>query len=303
LASECQGSRRGFHEEDDSMNGTAQNHRTDASASEPATQPQLQLLALGTTRIQSNGDSAKGASFSRKGRGILYLLALHQSHGLHKEVLMDTFWRGYCADSARNCLNVTLHGLRRALGQHDQFQQWVVFADDCYAINPTLALHFDVRDFEDRVRQARRYAQQDRRDKAIVAYGQALACYGGDFLEGEPYAEWAEVQRLRLAEQRLAALEALALLHELDGDASAAMRQWREILEIDACREDAHRGLMRCYAAEGQRVRALRQFERCREQLQREFGIEPESQSAALAEQIRSGNMLEKRPLAVLSEA
>ena len=275
------------------MNVTAQAIGGTA-ARRPATLPWLHLRGLGEVRVDSNGQGARRA-LSRKGRGILYLLALRGDAGLHKEVLMDTFWRGYCAESARNCLNVTLHGLRRDLGHCGDFCAWVIYRDDCYAINPDLQLEFDVCHFEEALRQARRHDREGREREAITAFAEALGAYRGDFLCGEPYAEWAQAERARLAELRLGALERLAELHEARGDAAAARRQWGEIVTIDVCREDAHRGLMRCYAASGQRARALRQYAECRAALQREFELQPEQQTIDMAEKIRNGEAVDER--------
>ncbi len=272
------------------MDGTTQATRG-ASAKRPVTLPWLHLRALGEANVDSNGEGARRA-LSRKGRGILYLLALHGDSGLHKEVLMDTFWRGYCSESARNCLNVTLHGLRRDLGHCGDFCAWVIYRDDCYAINPDLQLEFDVRHFELELQLARRHDREGRECEAMIAYAAALGIYHGDFLCAEPYAEWAQAERTRLAELRLGALERLAELHEAHGDASAALRQWREIVAIDICREDAHRGLMRCYALSGQRARALRQFAECRAALGREFELQPEPETVDLMGRIRRGEPL-----------
>lgn len=255
----------------------------------------LRLRALGRSCISTHGDRAI-SNLSRKGRGILYLLALRGGDGLHKEVLMDTFWRGYASESARNCLNVTLHGLRKSLNgdRGGTCRQWVIFLDDCYAIDPQLALDFDVLDFERCVHRARIEEHRQQYQQAIAGYCEALALYSGEFLTGEPFAEWADNERRRLAELRLTALEHLARLHEQLDAAEMAERQWREILQHDRCREDAHRGLMRCFARSGQRARALRQFADCRDALQREFELQPEPETVELLEKIRLGEQLDE---------
>jgi len=45
-----------------------------------------------------------------------------------------------------------------------------------------------------------------------------------------------------------------------EGNYSSALESASQLLQIDAGREDAHRILMLCYAALGQRVQAMRQF-------------------------------------------
>ena len=48
-----------------------------------------------------------------------------------------------------------------------------------------------------------------------------------------------------------------------------------QVLAHDKAREDAHRGLMRLYAAMGARTEALRQYDMATEILQKELGVEP----------------------------
>ena len=63
------------------------------------------------------------------------------------------------------------------------------------------------------------------------------------------------------------------------------------ILKHDPVRERTHRRLMRLYAAAGDQTNAVRQFERCREILAREFGMEPTQSTADLDATIRRGEL------------
>src|SRR5690606_20527486 len=65
-------------------------------------------------------------------------------------------------------------------------------------------------------------------------------------------------------------------------------RQW---CDSDPWNEDAHQLIMRLLAAQGQRSQAMAQFERCRQRLAGELGIEPGPDTVALAERIRRGEV------------
>src|SRR4029453_12169853 len=71
-------------------------------------------------------------------------------------------------------------------------------------------------------------------------------------------------------------------------DAIAAAQRY---LATDELAEDIHRRLMMLYAAAGDRGAALRQFERCAALLERELGVSPLSETCAVYEAIRDGEL------------
>jgi tetratricopeptide (TPR) repeat protein len=66
---------------------------------------------------------------------------------------------------------------------------------------------------------------------------------------------------------------------------------FRQVLALDSAIEAAHRGLMRVYAEQGHRTRALRQFRLCTETLARELDVEPEEETSLLCHRIAKGEM------------
>ena len=116
--------------------------------------------------------------------------------------------------------------------------------------------------------------------------------YGGDLLPGS-YDDWVLAERDRL---RVAATDALVrLAHESAerGDDARALEYGRELLRLDALREDGYRIVMGAHARRGERVEAIRAYHRCVEVLERELGVEPDRVTTALYEAIRSGGALE----------
>jgi len=57
-------------------------------------------------------------------------------------------------------------------------------------------------------------------------------------------------------------------------------------LQQDPYDEECHRMLMRLYAENHNRSAALKQFDKCRKIIKREFGAEPEPETVALRRQI-----------------
>jgi TolB-like protein/DNA-binding SARP family transcriptional activator len=237
--------------------------------------PDLRLSLLGGLEIV--GDAA-GRSLTRKARGMLAYLALHPRHAQSREKLAALFW-GRAPDSqARTNLRQTLSGLRRALacgnGAH------LLTEGDQVSLDPN-GLVLDVTRFEELIARSTPEDQE-----------QAIALYKGDLLEGfslneEPFEEWVRSERERLRAMAVAALEML-VSHYFDAqDFARCIPAATRLLALDPLRENIHRALMRAYAAQGRPSLSLKQYDVCRNALQRELGVQPESETAQLYAWIR----------------
>ena len=71
-------------------------------------------------------------------------------------------------------------------------------------------------------------------------------------------------------------------------DANGAVDAARRLLALNGLNEEAHRLLMRAYAAAGQRHYALQQYHACRDTLRRELDVEPDAITSALHNDIQS---------------
>jgi DNA-binding SARP family transcriptional activator len=97
---------------------------------------------------------------------------------------------------------------------------------------------------------------------------------GDDLLVGW-YEDWVLLERERLRQLRLHALEMLSGKLLAAGDASAAVEAGLATVAVEPLRESAHRAVIHAYLAEGNRAEALRQLARLRHLLRGELGVEP----------------------------
>jgi DNA-binding SARP family transcriptional activator len=200
---------------------------------------------------------------------------------------MDRFWRQAAPDSARNCLNVTLHGLRRLLRDCDPEHRWILFQEDSYLINPELDFWVDRVEFEQLIVRAGAVERKVGIEAAVPHYERAVGLYGGDFMEEDPYEDWTVLDRESLRDQYLEALDRLSEFYFQAGEARRAISLCQAALAKDRCHEAAHRRLMRCYRRLGYRDRALRQFQALTAALQTELEVEPSRRSLDLYESLR----------------
>jgi len=125
----------------------------------------------------------------------------------------------------------------------------------------------------------------------------ATALYHGDFLEGfyvlnaPTFEEWVLLQRGRLRETVLQALQKLTDLYITQGNPQEAIATIQRLLTLEPWREDAHYRLMELHAQSGQRALALTQYEKCRQVLAEELDVEPSTETQELYEQIRENKV------------
>jgi DNA-binding SARP family transcriptional activator len=104
---------------------------------------------------------------------------------------------------------------------------------------------------------------------------------GDDLLVGW-YEDWVLLERERLRQLRLHALEALSGQLLAAGDFASAVEAGLAAVAIEPLRESAHRAVIRAHLAEGNRAEALRQYDELRRLLRAELRVEPSSLVADL---------------------
>lgn len=253
----------------------------------------LTLRMLGTFEALLNGVPLGMGDFSRR-RSLMLLKILVSSYGrvLGRDELIDLFWPSGPPEDAPQLLKSAAHYLRRALGEaHDEKtkRQFITTAANGYAFNAASPHWIDAIEFKRLSEEGLRLERQGRWREATVALEAAADLYRGDYLEDEPYSEWAIKQRRRLKEQFLDILQATARLLRTAGNYEAAVRRYRAILELDPCLEDVHRDLMEVLFRCGKRIQALRQYEACRRALKEEFDSSPLFETEALYRSILNG--------------
>ncbi len=103
------------------------------------------------------------------------------------------------------------------------------------------------------------------------------------FLPGER-GPWVDTHRERLRGILLRALEARGEVFLWNKETSLAVEAAREVVKLEPYRETGHQLLIRALAAGGNTAEALRAFERCRQVLREQLGIEPSAQTRAVFE-------------------
>ena len=234
--------------------------------------PELDLTLLGPPAVRVNGRQ-RTKELPQKPLALLCFLA-RQPGPQSRSRVAGLLWPEVDEDAARANLRVALSRLRKTLGDCFDAGRQIV------GLDPAWVIRDDVAPFLDAAEHGR--------------WAEAAAGYGGPFLEGlelldaAPFTEWLIVERERIHQLAVRALDHTLQQALTDGAWEQGMAIAQRLLGLDPWRESAHRGLMHSLAAAGQRAAALAQYERCRALLATELDIEPAAATVALYEAIRA---------------
>jgi DNA-binding SARP family transcriptional activator/Tfp pilus assembly protein PilF len=218
-------------------------------------------------------DGAELQLRSRKDQALLAFIALSKQTACSRDALTGALWSTRGEDQARASLRQALWTIKKALGPG---------ADEVLTVDRrTVALREGALDTD--VAQFERHLK----DGSLNALRAATKLYAGDLLEGvtvrDPaWEEWLLPHRERLRTAMTNALARLASLLIEQNDASGAVQAATRLLAMDPLHEGGHRTLMQAYLLDDERGMALRQYETCREALQRELGVTPSAETETL---------------------
>lgn len=228
----------------------------------------LELSILGRLSLSVGGEERQVAG--EKLPALLARLVLDPNRAVATELLIDELWGDEPPATARQSLHVHVGRLRRLLGP-----------DGAARLETTAngyLLRIDADEVDAlRVRSLLESARAERAaghlEAAGAAYSEALALWRGDALEGIAL-PWAEAERARLGDLRLAALEERVDVDLQLGRAAHLVPELERLIETEPLRERLRGQLMVALYALGRQSDALAVYQHAREALD-EVGLQP----------------------------
>jgi DNA-binding SARP family transcriptional activator len=247
-----------------------------ALVSEDAHQWPVRILALGGFEILIDGvPFSSGIKPQRRPLDLLKLLVLSDAAPIGAGELADKLWPDSDGDTARNCLQVAVHRLRRLLGH----EQAVLVHDRKLHLDRKLC-RVDLWEFEAEVARLTELpiGGSDFASRAA----RALTLYRGHLFSHETDQAWMLAPRERLRRTWLDLVRRLGRHHETRGEWETGSRLYQRAIELDPLAEEIYRRLMLCQHTMGQRNEALCTYRRCRKQLAAVLGVEPSAETERL---------------------
>ncbi|MEZ5176423.1 MAG: tetratricopeptide repeat protein [Acidimicrobiia bacterium] len=198
---------------------------------------------------------------SRVAREVVWMLIANRFRPIHREVLIERLWPDDDPARTTNRLSVALTTIRKIFDPariHDQ--DYYLRADRETVMLVREHVTVDVEVFLDKAALGHRLDRSGSLDDAAAAYVAAELVYVGDFLEEQPYADWAILLREEARSEYMAIASRLAEIAEHAGDDDAAARRYLRMLERDPYDESAHMGLIGAMERTGRRGTARRLY-------------------------------------------
>ena len=251
---------------------------------------QLKIYAFGPPRLE-RGEQLIDLGLRKALALIVYLAVTRQPHS--RDALATLLWPEGDQREGRGRIRRMLHRVAETLGDD------VLTTDgDTVGIRRDLDLWLDCAAFRDEVTAGLPPSPAHALAGPRLAHlTTAIELYTAEFLAGftlpdsPAFDEWQFFQRESLHQLYGQALEQLVQAHQSTGAYGDAIRYARRWVALDVLHEPAHRTLMRLYALAGQHAAAARQYQECVRVLEAELGAEPEEETTALYEAIRTRQM------------
>ncbi|PAB60295.1 AfsR/SARP family transcriptional regulator [Anaeromicrobium sediminis] len=229
-------------------------------------------------------------SISSKGIGILaYLMSKKRGMKIHREKLATLFWNDSSDKSAKYNLRYTLWAIKKSLKNYNM-DHIILSNDKSYClIDENANLECDLEYFETMAEEIFKGNWQGIEEFTTL--------YKGEFLQdfhvynNRDLDDWIIYQRERIQKIYFKGLKKLSeTFCELE-EYSKAIEYLEKLLYMNPLDEDIHRRLMKIYFLGGNRVAAIKQYEKCRNILRTELNISPMEKTRKMYENIKNGDI------------
>ncbi|MFC6089030.1 AfsR/SARP family transcriptional regulator [Saccharothrix lopnurensis] len=255
----------------------------------------LRFEVLGLLRaVRGGAEVDLGAA---KQRAVLTVLLLARNTPVSRDQIIGAVWGDHQPSSAVNLVQTYVAGLRRALEPSRARRapaELLTSVGDGYLlrVEPTAV---DLDDFERGVAAANRLRAAGDLVAAAAALEEALGLWRGEPLGGVA-GLFAEVERGRLVERRLAVLEERAELMLLIGRGAELVPALTSLVAEHPLRERGHGLLMRALCQAGRQAESLAAYREARRVLVAELGVEPGPELRKLHQAVLAGDNPEPEP-------
>lgn len=225
----------------------------------PTEPPQVSISTLGRFEVVVNGATLPPSAWqSRKARELLRILLSRRGRMIGREEIAELLWPGEESVKIGHRLSVALSVLRSVLDpdRRAATDHFIRASPGAVALDAS-RVTIDVEDF---LEEAEHGLRLGRHGRAVLAGVERH--YTGDFLEDEPYEEWAVATRELARATYLRVVRALAGLAVEAGDVEEAIRWLLRILDLSPYDEQPHLDLVRVLRDAGRHGEARRAYRR-----------------------------------------
>jgi DNA-binding SARP family transcriptional activator len=237
----------------------------------------IEFRSLGGSSIRCDGAECTGLAAHKQKVALLFYLAVEGP--VARSSLLPLFWPHGEEEKARHSLSQLLYALRQELGE----EHFEVVGDQVGLTSDAVAV--DLKEFEAAAAAGR--------------WDEVVELYRGPFLDqfhlpGSPeFDEWQTRSRAWVSALARRAFGRVIEARAAGGDVAGALAIASRWVNLEPLEDEAQHALIALLAMSGDRTAALSQFEAYRKRLAADLELEPLEATAALVEQIASGELPE----------
>lgn len=215
---------------------------------------------------------------TRKISGILKYILANPQKAITRERLAAIFWPESDTKAAYTSLRAALYELRKTLARFklafESEDALIIEGKDGFHLNSTHMIETDVDHFSQLYKQYKSKSSSSNNIKELLI--RLTQLYDGDFLENDPYDEWAALYCDHYKSMFVEASHHLAGLYISDGEAEAAENLLLRHMKVDPFDEKACSMLIHLYEGTGQKSRAASLRQQFCRRFEAEMGVRPE---------------------------
>ena len=258
----------------------------------------LTLSLLGETEVSLNGNVIDGLC-AEKAQALLFYLAVESERAHRRESLAEMLWPERPPGYGRNNLKQTLSQLKKALGDRESAEPYLISSKRELQFNAGNPHRVDALEFEEHLQKTKTHEHENLADceLCLETLLSARELYRDEFLsdfylhDSPDFNEWLLAKREYYRRLMVDAVRNLISCHEKQGEYSKAAAYAKDLVELEPWSEWGQRKLMGQLALSGKRSAALRQYQTCKTMLKDEFGALPSPETIALYEKIKNGEI------------
>jgi DNA-binding SARP family transcriptional activator len=197
-----------------------------------------------------------------------------------RDEIFATFWPGLPKKEATNVFHVTKRKISERLGY-----EVTDYSGGFYRPTKTLAVHYDVADFEEEWRRG----DSKRDGSEIEDWYKAIHLYRSEFLHNVDM-PWINERRETLQKQYTDALIGVGRIFKSLREMDKAVHYYIRAIREQPNREDIHREVMSIYHTKGEADKAVAQYRQLERILRRTLNIKPSPATVLLYNMITGQN-------------
>lgn len=241
---------------------------------------QIQVRMLGEFSLQAGDQVISDTNNrTRKVWSVLAYLIYHRGKVISQKKLISMFWGDERSTNPDNVVRITFHRIRSQLDKlwEGAGKELIVNKDAGYIWNDQADIRVDVECFDALCSQKAQSPAE-----RIARLEEALAMYGGDFLEKQSSDIWVIPVSTHFHNMYVgAAMEAARLLMD-SGEHEKAIGICQKAIRSEPYHEELHQMLIRHLAAAEDKEGASQVYESLRKRLFDDFGIQPSEETKAV---------------------